>query len=134
MSYATAEDVQSRCRRTLSESELTICETLLTDAAVIIDSYNASASEDVKKVVSCNMVIRVMGDADSTQFPIGSTQGSMSALGYSQSFTIGSGSSGELYLTKLDKRLLGIVGSICFASPWGCGSEDSTDESTEESE
>lgn len=134
MSYATGEDVQSRCRRTLSENELAICEVLLADAAVIIDSYNVKASEDVKKVVSCNMVIRVMGDADGTQLPIGSTQGSVSALGYSQSFTIGSGSSGELYLTKLDKRLLGVVGAICFASPWGCSSEETTEESSEESE
>lgn len=128
MSYATADDVQNRCRRTLSDNELVICEVLLDDAAVIIDSYNANAKEDAKRVVSCNMVIRVMGDADSTQFPIGSTQGSMSALGYSQSFTIGSGSSGELYLTKLDKRLLGVVGAICFASPWGCDSEEATED------
>lgn len=118
MAYASTDDVAARCRRTLSDDELEICEALLEDAAVIIDSYNSSASDDAKRVVSCNMVIRVLGDSDSTQLPIGTTQGSMSALGYSQSFTIGSGSSGELYLSKLDKRLLGVGNRLTFASPW----------------
>ncbi|MCD7838134.1 MAG: hypothetical protein LUG65_04405 [Clostridiales bacterium] len=118
MAYASTDDVAARCRRTLSDDELVICEALLEDAAVIIDSYNSNASDDAKRVVSCNMVIRVLGDSDSTQLPIGTTQGSMSALGYSQSFTIGSGSSGELYLSKLDKRLLGVGNRLTFASPW----------------
>ncbi|MCD7856912.1 MAG: phage Gp19/Gp15/Gp42 family protein [Clostridiales bacterium] len=118
MAYASTDEVATRCRRTLSDEELEICEALLEDAAVIIDSYNSNASDDAKRVVSCNMVIRVLGDSDSAQMPIGTTQGSMSALGYSQSFTIGAGSSGELYLSKLDKRLLGVGNRLTFASPW----------------
>ncbi len=113
--YATIEDVLARTTRTFTDTEKTVAEALLEDAAVIIDAYNASASEEAKKVVSCNMVIRAIGDGDTT-FPIGSTQGSMSALGYSQSFTMGSGSTGELYLTKIDKKLLGAGNKIGFVS------------------
>lgn len=123
MSYATIEDIEKRCRRTLTEKEQEVCTTLLEDAAVIVDNYNENASDDVKKLVSCNMVIRVVGDGDSNQIPIGSTQGTVSALGYSQTFTMGNGSAGELYLAKLDKKLLGSGRKIGFVSPWSSGSE-----------
>lgn len=117
MAYATISDVQDRMLRTLSESEETICSNLLDDAAVIIDCFNANAAIDSKKVVSCNMVIRAIGDGDSG-IPIGASQGSMSGLGYSQSFTIGSsGSTGQLYLTKIDKQLLGKGNQIGSHSP-----------------
>ena len=116
MAYATYEDVQARMSRTMTESEQAICTTLLDDAAVIIDSYNSQASDDVKKVVSCRMVIRAMGDGESG-VPVGATQGSMSGLGYSQSWTISAGSVGELYLAKLDKKLLGVGNSIGSRSP-----------------
>lgn len=118
MSYAMIEDVEKRCRRLLSEKEKEVCEMLLEDAAVIVDSYNENAKEEAKKLVSCNMVIRVLGDGGSTKMPIGSTQGTMSALGYSQTFTMGNGGAGELYLTKLDKKILGTGRKIGFVSPW----------------
>lgn len=116
--YATYEDVQDRMLRTMSEDEQSVCTTLLDDAAVLIDAYNSSASADSKKVVSCNMVIRALGDGDTSGVPLGATQGSMSALGYSQSWTIGTGGSvGELYLSKTDKRYLGIGNQIGSYSP-----------------
>lgn len=118
MSYAMIEDVEKRCRRSLSEKEKEACETLLEDAAVIVDSYNLNAREEAKKLVSCNMVIRVLGDGENVQMPIGSTQGTVSALGYSQTFTMGNGGIGELYLTKLDKKILGAGQKIGFVSPW----------------
>lgn len=117
MAYATYEDVQARVSRTMTESELAICTTLLDDAAIIIDGYNSTASDDVKRVVSCRMVIRAMGDGESGGVPVGATQGSMSGLGYSQSWTISAGSVGELYLAKLDKKLLSIGNSIGSRSP-----------------
>ena len=44
--------------------------------------------------------------------------GSMSALGYSQSLTIGSGgASGELYLGKTDRQILGLGNQIGSYSP-----------------
>ncbi|MBQ1573062.1 MAG: hypothetical protein IIZ78_18175 [Clostridiales bacterium] len=117
MAYATYLDVQARMSRTLSESEQAICTTLLDDAAVIIDLFNSEASADVKKVVSCRMVIRAIGDGESGGVPVGATQGSMSGLGYSQSWTISSGSTGELYLAKLEKQMLGKGNAIGSYSP-----------------
>lgn len=117
MAYATYEDVQARISRTLTEDEQAICTTLLDDAALIIDAFNDQATLDIKKVVSCRMVIRAMGDGDSAGVPVGATQGSMSGLGYSQSWTISSGSVGELYLAKMDKQLLGRGNQIGSYSP-----------------
>lgn len=115
MAYATVNDVQARIAKTLTAAEKTLCDNQLDDAAVIIDAYKASASADAKKVVSCRMVIRTLNvDSD---IPIGATQGSLSGLGYSQSWTIGSGSSGELYLSKTDKQLLGSGNNIGSHSP-----------------
>ncbi len=116
--YATYEDVQARMSRTLSEDEQALASTLLDDAAVIIDSFNVNADSDKKLVVSCRMVIRALGDGSSSGVPIGATQGSMSALGYSQSWTMGTSASvGELYLSKLDKQLLGYADKIGSYSP-----------------
>lgn len=118
MAYATVADVQARMTRTLSQDEQTICATLLDDAAVIIDTFNASAAADVKKIVSCRMVSRSLGDGESSGVPMGATQGSMSGLGYSQSWTMGSnGSAGELYLAKLEKQMLGYGNKIGSHSP-----------------
>lgn len=117
MAYATYLDVQARMERTLSTSEQAICTTLLDDAAVIIDSYGSSASDDIKKVVSCRMVIRAIGDGESAGVPVGATQGSMSGLGYSQSWSISSGTTGELYLAKLEKQMLGKGNQIGSYSP-----------------
>lgn len=115
--YATVEEVQSRMTRTLSTTEQSVCEAMLGDAAAIIDAYNSEASEFAKCVVSCRMVIRALGDGNSQGVPTGATQGSMSALGYSQSWTIGSGAAGELYIGKLEKKILGTGDSIGSYSP-----------------
>ena len=116
--YATVTDVQARMTRTMSSSEQTLCGTLLDDAAVIIDTFNVNATADAKKIVSCRMVIRAMGDGEDSGVPLGATQGSQSALGYSQSWTIGSGgAAGELYLGKLERKLLGCGEQIGSYSP-----------------
>ena len=117
MAYASVEDVQARMNRELSESEQQLCATLLDDAAIIIDAYNAAASENIKQVVSCRMVIRQLGDGTDIGVPIGATQGSMAGLGYSQSWTVTNGSTGEMYLSKLDKQLLGVGNKIGSYSP-----------------
>ncbi len=118
MAYASVGDVQSRMVRTLTASEEAICSTLLDDAAALIDAVNASATALVKKIVSCRMVIRALGDGSSSGVPLGATQGSQSALGYSQSWTIGSGGgAGELYLSKVDRQYLGRSNQIGSYSP-----------------
>lgn len=118
MAYATVEQVAARLGRTLTTAEAAQCAVLLDDAAVIIDSTATTAGDDVKELVSCRMVVRQMGVGVDATVPIGASQGSMSALGYSQSWTMGSsGANGELYLSKLDKRLLGLGDRIGSYSP-----------------
>lgn len=117
MAYAAVTDVQARMSRTMDEAEQAVCTNLLNDAAVIIDLFNSSASDDVKLVVSCRMVMRALGDGATSGVPMGATQGSQSALGYTQSWTISAGGTGELYLSKIEKQLLGKGNSIGSYSP-----------------
>ena len=117
MAYATVSDVQDRITRELSTEEINVCVSLLDDAAVIIDAFAPNAGEDAKRTVSCRMVMRSLGDGSSSGIPMGATQGSQSALGYSQSWTISNGASGELYLSKIEKKLLGIGNKIGAYSP-----------------
>ena len=117
MAYATVSDVQARMTRQMSVAEQSVCSNLLDDAAVIIDAYNSEADAEAKKLVSVRMVTRAMGDGTDAGIPMGATQGSMSALGYSQSWTIGAGSAGELYIGKLEKKLLGYGNAIGSYSP-----------------
>lgn len=116
MAYATVSDVQARMSTTMDTTQQNICTNLLDDAAIIIDSFNANAPANTKKIVSIRMVQRALNvDSD---IPLGATQGSMSALGYSQSWTMGSNTSaGELYLSKLEKELLGCGNKIGSKSP-----------------
>lgn len=118
MAYATYSDVQTRLGVTFSSQEQGICTSLLGRAALMIDSYKVSenVSTDAKKEVSINMVARVM-NSSTADVPIGATQGSMSGLGYSQSWTISNGATGELYFDKNDKRLLGVGNAIGSYSP-----------------
>lgn len=118
MAYATISDVQARMLRTLSTDEEALCGTFLDDVAVMIDGTNTSATADVKKVVSCRVVIRALGDGSDIGVPMGATQGSMSGLGYSQSWTIASGGSvGVLYFDKTEKKMLGLSNLIGSYSP-----------------
>ena len=117
MEYATVAEVEAGFRP-LDTEEVLKCTALLEEAAVIIDAYNASASDDAKRVVSCRMVRRAIGETDAQVVPMGATQGSASAGGYSQSWTISSGGSvGELYLSRVDKKLLGAGDRACTVSP-----------------
>ena len=117
MAYAQVTDIQARMVRELSPSEQTVCGSLLDDAAVLIDSYNDKASAEAKLIVSCRMVIRAIGDGSNAGVPVGASQGSVSALGYVQSWTMGNGASGELYLSKTEKQMLGGGGKIGSYSP-----------------
>ena len=117
MMYASVEEVAAGFRD-LDADEVERCEALLSEAAIIIDVYNANATYDAKKLVSCRMVRRALGDGGNAQaLPYGATQGSISAGGYSQSWTIGNGSAGELYLEKTEKKILGIGSRIGSYSP-----------------
>lgn len=118
MAYACVEDVAKRMTRDLTKEERCACKTLLNDVAVLIDSVNEKASADAKKIVSCRAVVRMLGSGEDTSIPMGVSQGSMSALGYSQSWTIGGGgSTGEIYLSKMEKQMLGAGNKIGSYSP-----------------
>ena len=121
MRYATVEDVEAGFRP-LSDDEKTLCDELLDEAGVVIDAYNQDAEAERKQLVSCRMVRRQMdagpGAAqNAVTFPMGASQGSASALGYSQTWTMSGGSVGELYLSKLEKKLLGVGDKIGARSP-----------------
>lgn len=116
--YATVEDIQNRMTRDLTADEQEVCAALLDDAGVMIDAFNINATADAKKVVSCRMIIRTLGDGESYGVPLGASQGSMTGLGYTNSWTMGSGgSAGELYLGKIDKQMLGGGNKIGSYSP-----------------
>lgn len=118
MAYATIDDVKARTTRDYTETDETVMAALLDDAAVMIDATGTTAGDDEKKVVSCRMVIRAMGDSGGGYgVPVGASQGSMTAGPYTQSWTMGTGSSGELYLGKADKALLGLGNRIGARSP-----------------
>lgn len=116
MAYATIEDVQARMTRTLTDDEERVCASLLDDAGILIDAYNEDASTDSKKVVSCRMVVRALGDGEMS-IPVGATQGSQAGLGYSESWTIANGSVGQLYLEKVEKKMLGVGDQIGASNP-----------------
>lgn len=116
MAYATAQMVSAGFRE-LDADETDRCEALLEEAGVLIDAAAPNAAEELKALCSCRMVRRALGDAGNT-FPLGATQGTVSAGGYSQTWTVGSsGTTGELYFGRLEKKLLGIGNQIGAGNP-----------------
>lgn len=120
MRYTAVEEVEVGFH-TLSDDEKALCGKLLDEAGTIIDAYNEYADNECKALVSCRMVRRVLdtgvGGQNAVTFPMGASQASASALGYQQSWTVSGGSVGELYLSKLEKKLLGIGNRIGAHSP-----------------
>lgn len=100
MAYAEVTDVEAGFR-TLSEEEKALCAHLLEEAATVIDVYNQDAETERKRLVSCRMVRRQL-DA---------------GPGAAQTWTMSGGSVGELYLSKLEKKLLGVGDKIGARSP-----------------
>lgn len=115
--YAKTADVEAGFRA-LDAEEQNRCSALLTEAGVLIDAVALDATLDAKRVASCRMVRRAIGDGSTARaFPLGATQGGVSALGYAQNWTLSGGSTGELYLSKVEKRLLGVGNRIGSYSP-----------------
>lgn len=116
--YASITEVQTRLKRTLTEAEIQAGTAYLEDAAIIIDGIAPNAMPARKNLVSIRMVMRALGDGSDSGFPMGATQGSMSGLGYSQSWTMGTGgANAEVYISSLEKRLLGVSNAIGSHSP-----------------
>lgn len=117
MAYATVADVQARLTTTMTEAQQTVCAQLLEDAAILIDSYNDAVPVNIAKVVSARIVARAIGNGGDVTVPVGASQGSMSALGYSQTWTMSGGAVGEVYLTKAEKKMIGVGSLVGSWSP-----------------
>ena len=115
--YATVQDVKARTTRSFTAAEENVMTALLGDAALLIDNCNAAASDDAKKAVSCRMVLRAMGDDGGAGIPIGASQGTVTAGPYSQTWTVGTGSAGELFLSRSDRAMLGAGNGMGVKNP-----------------
>lgn len=117
MAYALVTDIEARWRD-LTTTEEARAGVLIDDASAMLDRLVAVDPNDAEqaallKMVCCNMVIRAMSATDSDIF--GVSQTSMTAGPYSQSMSYVN-PSGDMYLTRTEKRLLGVtqgyIGSI----------------------
>lgn len=117
MAFATVSDIEARWRD-LTVSEEARAAVLLDDAAAMLSKLVDVDPADTEqaallKAVNCDMVIRNMSQTSSDLY--GVSQSSMTAGPYTQAMSYAN-PSGDMYLTKLEKRLLGItsgyIGSI----------------------
>ena len=111
MAFATYEDVEGRWR-TLTADEQVRATTLLEDASTILSGMVDVDEGDAQqaaalKLVSCNMVICSMVASASSAFGVDELQATMGPFGQTAHFA---NPNGDMYLTKLDKKLLGIGG------------------------
>lgn len=125
MAYAEVSDIEARWRQ-LSTDEKSRAAVLIEDASAMLSTLVAVDGSDEQAInlctVCCNMVIRAMSATSMDTF--GVSQTSVTAGPYTQSFSY-SNPSGDMYLTKLEKRLLGIsVGYIGTIRPMMAGDHD----------
>lgn len=111
MAYADVSDLEVRWR-TLTTDEQERAEALLDDASAMLDAYVTVDETDEKqmqllKIVVCNMVERAMSTGGDMY---GVTQQSMTAVGFTQQYTYAN-PTGDLYISKAEKRMLGISGT-----------------------
>lgn len=110
MAYATLDDLEAR-RGVLTTDEREKAAALLDDAAVILDGLvtvdGSEEQEMLLMIVSCNMVSRALS---ATPDAFGVSSLSTTAGVYSESLQYAN-PSGDMYLTKLEKRLLGVTTS-----------------------
>lgn len=109
MAFALVSDIESRWRD-LSTDEESRAAVLIDDASAMLAAQVVVDDTDEKqaallKTVCCNMVIRAMAATQAETF--GVSNASMTAGSYTQSWTY-SNPSGDMYLTKMEKKLLGI--------------------------
>lgn len=127
MGYAEVSDLEARWRP-LTEDERARAAVLLEDASALIDAYGEADASDpgaerALKAVACAVVQRAMSSAATDAY--GVTQQSMTAGPYTQSWSY-SNPTGDLYLTKSEKKMLGFtdgyIGSIRpHIRPYGRG-------------
>lgn len=112
MAFAEVSDLEARWH-SLSQTEQQRAEVLLEDASAMLETLvdidvADSAQMKLLNIVCCNMVIRAMSATEVDSF--GASNMSMTAGPYTQSWTY-SNPSGDMYITKAEKRMLGITTS-----------------------
>ena len=112
MAFADVFDIESRWRD-LSEDEQARASVLLDDASAMLSAQvdvDEADEEQMKLlgIVCCSMVIRAMSATEADSF--GADSMTMTAGPYSQSWSYNN-PTGDMYLTKLEKKLLGITSS-----------------------
>ena len=111
MAYATVTDIEGRWRE-LTEDESARAQVLLEDATVEINSEVdvcrlPAERTPLLRIFCCNMVIRAMVAEASSAFGVESLQATMGPFGQTAHFA---NPNGDLYLTKREKKLLGVTG------------------------
>lgn len=126
MAYAEVSDIEARWRD-LSASEEAIAAVLLDDASaalsklVDVDAHDTEQA-DILKFVCCSMVIRKMSATETDTYGVSSM--SMTAGPYTQQMAY-SNPTGDWYLTKFERRLLGVTsGYIGTIRPMMAGEHD----------
>lgn len=111
MAFATYSDVEGRWR-TLTVEEQVRATTLLGDAETVlrrrvaVDPSDAEQA-DALKLVSCNMVIRAMLAGASDALGVDQMSATMGPFAQTAHFA---NPNGDLYITKNERKLLGIGG------------------------
>ena len=113
MAYATIDDLEARYGEVATELR-DRAAALLEDAATIIDSRVAVDISDQRQMrrlalVSCAMVNRALQAAESDAYGVSNASYTMGPFTQSATFA---NPSGDLYLTKGERDLLGIGGSV----------------------
>lgn len=127
MLFADVSDIEARWR-TLDSAERDRAQALIQDASAALTKLVHDIDEEddeqmqLLNLVCTNMVIRVMSATAADTY--GASNMSMTAGPYTQQWTY-SNPSGDLYVTKFEKRLLGITsGYIRSIRPMMAGEHD----------
>lgn len=127
MLFADVSDIESRWR-TLDSGERERAQALIQDASAmlskLVETIDVADEAQLRLInsVCCNMVIRAMSATEADSF--GASNMSMTAGAYTQSWTYAN-PTGDMYLTKFEKRLLGITSSyIGSIRPMMAGEHD----------
>lgn len=110
--YADVSDLESRWRE-LTEDEQARATVLLDDASAMLSALVTVDDADesqaaLLKMVCCNMVQRAMSTGSGDMY--GVTQQSITAVGFTQQYSYAN-PTGDLYVTRAEKKMLGIGGS-----------------------
>lgn len=119
MAFATVEDVELRWHK-LMPDEQAKAAALLDDAEVLLRGLVTVRDGDERQqstlaMVSCNMVIRAMVAGSSEAFGVEELTATMGPFSQTAQYA---NPSGDLYLTRMEKRILGIGGKGRILHPY----------------